>query len=479
MAHLTRQEHKKEELTEPRPEEPEASRRPAHWASVPFDPARWPFFYGWVIVVAATVGALMSIPGQTIGVGIFREDVGRALGLSEVAVSLAYMLGTLGSSLALPFAGRLLDDLGARVMVVVSSVGLAMGVLVLSRADRLATAVSSSAVVAMVVITACFLLLRFFGQGCLTLISRVTIGKWFNHRRGRAVAIFGLFVAFGFYGSPLLLNRMVEVLGWRGAAVTLAVVVGLAMPVIGWIFYRDSPERCGLVMDGVTDPEWHRRMGERFPAIRHEFTRKEAMRTRAFWIFSLGMAAPSLIGTAAMFLITSIGSEMGLDRQASYAVFLPMACVVVAANFAGSWLSDRVRLKYLLMVMTAGQVLGLFGLMNLNDFAGRALFAVGHGTAAGLFGVLGAVSWPRFFGRRHLGAISGVNFSITVIASAVGPLFFSSMQRLTGDFRTVCLVMVALPTAVFIAAFTAGNPQEGTKDAAADGCPVTAEHDGR
>src|SRR4051812_21251643 len=31
---------------------------------VPFSPARWPFFYGWIIVFGATVGTLFTIPGQ-------------------------------------------------------------------------------------------------------------------------------------------------------------------------------------------------------------------------------------------------------------------------------------------------------------------------------------------------------------------------------------------------------------------------------
>lgn len=296
-------------------EKPDSLRLPSRWTAIPFAPARWPFFYGWVLVAAATVGTLMSIPGQTMGVGTFSEDLSRAFHLSEVALSFAYMLGTLGSSMLLPFAGQLLDRVGARTMVVASALGLGVSLAVLSRADRLAAARPGSVVVATVVISTCFLLIRFFGQGCLTLVSRVAIGQWFNHRRGRAVAIWGLFVAFGFNSSPMLLNRMIADLGWRGAAMALAGIVGIAMPVIGWLFYRDNPERCGLVMDGIRDPEWHRRMTERVPDVRHHFTRGEAVRTPVFWMFNVGLATPSLIGTAAMFLITSIGKIALAHRQ--------------------------------------------------------------------------------------------------------------------------------------------------------------------
>lgn len=42
---------------------------------VPFDPGRWPFFYGWVIVLAGTGGVLLSFPGQPVGLGLFNDSL--------------------------------------------------------------------------------------------------------------------------------------------------------------------------------------------------------------------------------------------------------------------------------------------------------------------------------------------------------------------------------------------------------------------
>lgn len=42
---------------------------------VPFAPRRAPFFYGWVVVVASTIGVVMSIPGQTMGVSVFTDPL--------------------------------------------------------------------------------------------------------------------------------------------------------------------------------------------------------------------------------------------------------------------------------------------------------------------------------------------------------------------------------------------------------------------
>ena len=67
--------------------------------SFPFEPKKFPFFYGWWIPVVATFGMLASIPGQTIGVGVFTEHLLSVSNLSRLDLSIAYMLGTVGSSL--------------------------------------------------------------------------------------------------------------------------------------------------------------------------------------------------------------------------------------------------------------------------------------------------------------------------------------------------------------------------------------------
>jgi MFS family permease len=439
---------------------PQEISRTTRWTDIPFAPRRCPFFYGWAIVATSTLGVIASIPGQTMGVGVFTDDLIAALGLSRVQLSTAYMIGTIGSSLLIPFAGRVQDRVGLRAMIVLSSLGLGMSMVMLSRSDELVSLGGESFIVSFGVILVCFLLMRFFGQGCLTLASRVAIGKWFNHRRGLAAGISGVFVSFGFNASPLLLNHLVQSLGWRGAALTLAVAVGGGMSLIGLLFHRDNPEACGLVMDGIHDEQWQRRMASRVPETRREFTPGEAVRTLPFWAFNLGLASQTLIVTAVVFHVVSIGEETGLDRTQAYSVFLPMSVFGVASNFLGGWLSDRVRLKWLLGAMLFTQAMGTFGLSGFGHLWGRALLIAGYGVGGGLFATLATVSWPRFFGRKHLGAISGANMSIMVFASAIGPVLFSAGQARSGGYHTVILASLLMPAALLLVSLRAENPQE-------------------
>jgi cyanate permease len=219
-------------------------------------------------------------------------------------------------------------------------------------------------------------------------------------------------------------------------------------------------------MDGVSDPAWHQKMGARVPEVRRAFTRGEAARTFTFWVFNVALGSQALIVTAVVFHIASLGAEQGLSRTAAFAVFLPMSLFSVASNFLAGWLSDRIRLKWLLAAMMASQATGTLGLLTLADRWGTGLFVAGYGISGGLFATITTVTWPRFFGRQYLGAVSGLNMSVMVFASAVGPVLFSAGQRWTGTYSHVIAWSVLPPLVLLGCSFKADNPQERESDQA-------------
>lgn len=438
--------------------QPEDEKPLSHWVSVPFSPRRWPFFYGWVIVAVATVGTIASVPGQTIGVGVFTDDLVAALALSRTQLTVAYMLGTLVSSFLLPLAGALTDRWGTRVMVTFSAGGLGLSLLVMTQIEGL-TRLTSSVYGVIAVVASVFLAMRFFGQGCLTMVSRITIGRWFERRRGVATGLSNTAVAYFFNASPFLLNAWLESVGWRQTYLRLALWVGGGMAVLGWVFFRTAPEACGLEMDGGLDAGNTRVRASHVPGIRREFTRAEAARTAAFWVYSLAMAWQSLFMTAVGFHITAIGQEQGLSREVCYSVFPVIGILSAIAALTAGWLSDRIRLRWLLQANLLCQFLSALGLSGLAHLWGRFVFMGGYGVSAALFGLLLTTVWPRYYGRDHLGAISGLATSVLVFASAVGPFIFSFLHGLDGRYASAFLVSMGAPLLLLILTGFARNPQ--------------------
>ncbi|MEC8259507.1 MAG: MFS transporter, partial [SAR324 cluster bacterium] len=339
--------------------------------SFPFEPKKFPFFYGWWILVVATFGMLASIPGQTIGVGVFTEHLLSVSNLSRLDLSIAYMLGTVGSSLLIPYGGKLLDLWGSRIMIIFSGLGLAFALFLLKNTEGLLAFLNqlswlSPFFVSFVILSLIFLLLRQFGQGLMTMVSRFALSKWFDRRRGLVTGINGVFVSFGFSSAPLLLNTLITEQGYLGSMVILAIICGLGTALLGWLFFRDQPEDCGMEMDGSSPQKlgaMHANLGSPHNTTAKDLPLEEVHRSFTFWIFTMGMASSSLIITGFTFHIASIGEMAGLDRSAIYSIFLPISIISVITNFTSGWLSDRIPLKYLLMALVFSLGLGSFGML--------------------------------------------------------------------------------------------------------------------
>ena len=73
-------------------------------------------------------------------------------------------------------------------------------------------------------------------------------------------------------------------------------------------------------------------------------------------------------------------------------------------------------------------------------------------------GLLLSVTWPRFYGTLHLGAISGLHRSWLVGFSAVGPLAFSLSKAYLENYNAAVGGCLALSVVLGIAAVKADNP---------------------
>jgi len=433
-----------------------------NYADIPFAPRNVPFFYGWLILGVGTMGTVSSIPGQTMGVSVFTDYLIEALGLSREGLAMAYMTGTITSSFILPFGGRWIDRLGARAIMVIMTIALGVSLCALGVSDRLLRAATTifgegSAVVSAAVIGfLVFLAVRFFGQGMIAMVPRVMIGKWFHRRRGLAAGVSGVIVSAGFALSPKILDVLINHFGWRSACFVLAGALSFGMGTIALIFYRDNPEECGLTPDGIIEDEH----GEQSRRKVRDFTLAEARKNFAFWVFSLGLGTQGLIITAVTFNLVAIGEEAGIPREEVFNLFLPMPLFSVTSNLIGGWLSDKIKLNKLLLVMMAMQAVGTTALLFFDTTLGFWLTVGGYGISGGLFGCLVTVTWPRFFGIQHLGAISGLNMSIMVFSSAIGPYLFAKVEAMTGSFQGATAGCILLPVAIFVAALFAHNPQE-------------------
>ncbi|MCB0990300.1 MAG: MFS transporter [Acidimicrobiales bacterium] len=412
----------------------------------PFDPARTGFYYGWVILAAGTIGAIASAPGQTAGVSVFTDHISDATGLSRLQLSIAYLVGTASSGFLLPRGGRAVDRYGARVVAFTATLSLATTIVALSFLGPM------NLPVGMLVMSVGFGFLRFSGQGLLTLASRTMVSQWFERRRGVVSSVSSAGMGFALASSPAVLLALIQVDGFRWAWRLMALVLVFGVGAVIVVFYRESPEAAGLQIDGGIAQESHSASPAAPIGTDQDATRAEAARSLSFWAITLPVAALSSTGTALTFHIVDFGAEIGLTDTEVVRIFVPIALVSVPVSLLGGWLADTIRPVNIAIAACVAQLVMYLSVSHIDE-PGPALVAVaGWGVAQGLFSPLTSAAVPRLFGRRHLGAISGLQMSAMVIGSAIGPALFALIESIAGSYQVALWVSCAAPGAGLLAA---------------------------
>ena len=297
--------------------------------------------------------------------------------------------------------------------------------------------------------------LRFTGQGLLTLSSRTMVSQWFERRRGLVSSASNAVMSFAFAASPALLLALIEIDGFRTAWRILAVILVVAIGAIVLVLFRDSPETSGLQIDGgVAAPV---APGDAPPAIGtdDDATRDDVVHDLRFWAVAIPVVAMASTSTALTFHILDYGSELGIADDRIVRIFLPIAFVAVPVTLLGGWLIDTISPLVIAAAMSAVQVVMYFAVTMLDKPVAAVIAIVAWGVAQGCYAPLTSAALPRLFGRRHLGAIAGLQMSAMVIGSAIGPALFALVDSIGGSYRPALLISSALPAAGVVAALIA------------------------
>jgi MFS family permease len=435
----------------------------------PFPARRSPFYYGWVIAAVSTLGFIMSIPGQTMGMAVFADAFMEAFGLSRTELSTAYLLGTTGSALFLTQAGRLFDRWGARALTVLSALLLGTALLAISTFDHLIAALTEATglpplPVAFVLMLLGFFAIRFSGQGVLTSASRNVLLLWFQRRRGLISGVRGVFVSFAFASAPAALALLTGAVGWRGALWVLAALVGGAFALLAAVTLRDRPEACGLAVDGgppaPAGPEGDAAPSPTSPSDGKPSALGAVRRSPLFWVYASALALHAFFGTAVTFHVAALFEEAGRTRAEAFAYFLPQAGISVVVNLLASAWADRSALKPVLLLMLGAFFLGALGVLGLASPLGYGALLLGFGVGGGLWGVLSNLAFVRLFGTAALGEISGLNTALSVFASALGPLAFALAQDTFGTLGSAAYGCAALSAALWFWALRLPQPED-------------------
>lgn len=390
-----------------------------------FARANWRFLsFGMLLAFFASFG-------QTDFIGLFGAEIRAEFAMSHGTFGLAYSAATLASGLSLIWLGRLIDDIDLRLFCL-----LVCGALV-------AACFFMALVPGVVTLGLAFFLLRLTGQGLLSHAYVISMARYFEEDRGKAVSVAALGHPIGEAIFPTVIVALIAGLGWRDTWLTFA-VLGLVV-LLPLVFF--------LLRGHGARHEAHlaKSSGQTAADGRRHWTRAEVIRDPRFWAIQIGVLAPPFLFTGIFFHQVHLAANKGWTLEWLATSFTGFAVASVLTSLFSGPLIDRFGARrlapaYLVPLLLAMLLLALFG-----DPAVAFVYMVTAGTCVGLLFTTIAALWAELYGTRYLGAIRALVLALMVVASALSPGIFGWLIDRGVSFETMAGggLVWALVAAVF------------------------------
>ncbi|PKR77018.1 MFS transporter [Halalkalibacillus sediminis] len=477
-----------------------------------------PFYYGWVVVAVAGLSVFFSGPGQTFAISTFIDYYIEEFDYSRSYVSGLYSGATLLAGFLLFIIGRLTDRFGQRIMM--TAIGTALALATFWNAaivgpvmmffgffmlrifgqgsmtllpntlvpqwflEKRGRALSVMAIggfagaafipplnyfmieqlgwraawsvwgIALLVLFVPFAIMLVRNQP--SEIDEIIDGR----RRGKVsqkqVSRFPLFTAvsivalIGLTIIPPIDRQLTELFSWMPPTYIRILLTTAAILVVFWIVKR-TPKKSA---------EFDHTEEEDNPVDNEvNWTLKEAMRTKAFWVILGCISIPALTNTGITFHIFSIMEGKSLSPEIASFVLSLMAIIGFPVTFVSGYLVDKYKVHYILSATFAIHILAILWLWYTQTATGAIIYGVLWGVAHGFERITLNIIWPNYFGRRHLGSIKSIAQSVMVVGSALGPLPYGLFYDVMGGYSEVLLLTPLLPLIAGILVLTSPPPK--------------------
>ena len=405
-------------------------------------------FYGWWIVGSASGVQMLAAMLWMQSYGAYMVLLEDEFGWSKALLAGAFSLTRIESGLLGPLQGWLVDRFGPRLILRIGTILFGVGFILFSQVDSLLTFYALFFIIA----------LGSSLGGFATLM--VSIVNWFDRHRAKSVAFSQIGYAFGGLCVPLLI-LLLEAVGWRTTAVISGIaVIVIGLPLVQVVVHR--PQDRGDTVDGTPEPEGAD--GDGHPASQRgpDFTTRQAVRTRAFWLISFGHALALLtVSSVLVHLIPHLREGLDFTLTEAGAVVSLMTLCQLVGQLLGGYLGDRFNKRFLCAACMIAHCVGLLLVTYATSIAVVVAFALLHGLAWGIRGPLMVALRADYFGASSFGTIMGFSSLIVMLGMSGGPITAGILADITGDYElgfTVLALSALIGSVCFLAA-TQPNPR--------------------
>jgi len=385
--------------------------------------------------------------------GVFLSPLERETGWTRAQSSLGFSLALLVAALLAPTVGRFVDRNGARALM---TGGTLLGA---------ALTFAWSRVTSLPAFYAVWVLMGMAWATVFYPVAFTVIAVWFRRDRLKAMLLVTLVAGLASTAFIPLATFLLERLGWRASVALLSGMVALcAVPL--WLFMRHRPADLGLHPDGLA-------LKEQSPSLEPDVSLQTVRRQPAFWWLTLAFAlnAVSYVALAAHLvpLLLERGLSPALSAWAAGGVGL-MSLLGRALFTPSAQRFSLTRSSNLVFILQALALL-LLSTVPLSWSLWPFVILMGASNGAVTLSKAGLVA--ELYGSRNYGAVSGLMFLWTGLATTASPLLVGVLHTALGGYTPVLGGLMACSLLALLALTRAEQARGGALSSAIEG---TLEH---
>lgn len=396
-----------------------------------------PFYPGWTVLSGAFVCAALAVGFTSYIVGMFTVPVTEELGISRATYNNGMIGMLIGTAVASPVIGKLLDHLSPRLIMMACALAFGVSLMVTSHTD------SPALMLFMVALP-----LSFGSAGCGVLAANTVVVRWFLRRRGRALGILALSTSVGGFISQPLTAFLIESFGWRQALFLIGLVAMLIFLVMAALVVRNRPSQdtAGYQEEFVGVAATGRAAAPAAPGkvVERTWSNKALFRSRNFWLVSMGIGLLFGIDQAVLISQVPYFQDIGFDLQTTALLVAVKTISAIGGKLLVGYLADKVDLR-LLFAYVAGSNALLLSIYIMQPSFWVLMIAVAFlGIAVG--GVFPAwstiMAW--LFGARSYGSVMGLMAIIMQPFAVITTRFIGVVHDRTGSYSAAFALFIVL-----------------------------------
>jgi MFS family permease len=375
--------------------------------------------------------------------GVFVPVLVREAGFTHEQLGFATLLLSSIVAVLAPLAGAAMDRYGPLRMIAIGVVG------------------EAAAFVAFATLPPVF----GFYLGAITLLallgvattppgfSRIVTAR-FDRARGFALGLgisgLGLMAMFG----PVLMNHVIESVGWRSAYLVLAALV----LVLGG---------GGLLLIASDGPHAAKRTAQTVGASLGGGW--DALKRPLFWLLLVAFVLPSLSAGGYLFHLVNILRERGVSGDEAARVQGMVGLAVLIGRLTSGAAMDRFFAPYVAAVAFTISALGCVLLLSGDPIMiGAAALAIGLTIGAELD--IMAFVMSRYFGVTNFGRLYGLAYGALIIGGGVSPTWITAVARTDGYPMALLISAFGTLAGAALLLFAPRFPNERRSPIGAEAC---------